>query len=115
MFSEVHSPEGPSKTYVIEQCVGRGNFGDVYRAYDKVQGQVVAIKVVNLEHSDEDIDLLAQEIFFLAELRSPYITNYITTLIEDVSMWIVMEYCGGGSCADPVSYTHLTLPTILRV
>lgn len=107
MSSEADSPEGPSKTYVIEQCVGRGNFGDVYRAYDKVQGLVVAIKVVNLEHSDEDIDLLAQEIFFLAELRSPYITNYITTLIEDVSMWIVMEYCGGGSCADLLKNIYL--------
>lgn len=100
MSGDFHGCMGLSSTYTIEQCVGRGNFGDVYKAYDKIQEQVVAVKVVNLEHSDEDIDLLAQEIFFLAELRSPYITNYITTLTEDVSMWIVMEYCGGGSCAD---------------
>lgn len=90
----------PSNIYSIRQCVGRGNFGDVYKACDKKSGEVVAVKVVNLEHSDEDINLLAQEIFFLAELRSPFITNYITTMMEDASMWIVMEYCGGGSCAD---------------
>lgn len=90
----------PSSLYSIKQCVGRGNFGDVYKACEKVSGKVVAVKVVNLEHTDEDINLLAQEIFFLAELKSPYITNYITTMTEDVSMWIIMEYCGGGSCAD---------------
>lgn len=61
---------------------------------------MVAVKVVNLENSEEDVDLLAQEIFFLAELRSPHITTYITTIIKDVSMWIAMEYCGGGSISD---------------
>lgn len=90
----------PSTLFDIKECVGSGNFGDVYRAINNVTKAVVAIKVVNLEHTDEDIDLLAQEIFFLAELRSPFITRYITTIMEDVSMWIVMEYCGGGSCAD---------------
>lgn len=99
---------GPSRIYAIKQCVGRGNFGDVYKAYDRTSGKVVAVKVVNLEHTDEDIDLLAQEIFFLAELRSPYITEYITTMTEDVSMWIVMEYCGGGSCADLLKSIYMT-------
>lgn len=90
----------PSQIYAIKECVGRGNFGDVYKAQDIDSGNTVAVKVVNLEHTDEDIDLLAQEIFFLAELKSPYITSYITTMTEDVSMWIIMEFCGGGSCAD---------------
>lgn len=90
--------------YEIKKCVGRGNFGDVYNAVEKESGKVVAIKVINLEYSDENINLLAQEIFFLAEMRSPYITQYMTTIIDDVSMWIVMEYCGGGSCSDLIKY-----------
>lgn len=90
----------PSELYEVQECVGKGNFGDVYKAIDKSTGNTVAIKVVNLEETDDEIDLLAQEIYFLAELRSPYITNYFSTFVEDVSMWIVMEYCGGGSCSD---------------
>ena len=89
-----------TETFTIESCIGRGNFGDVYKATDIRTSKQVAIKVVNLEHTDEDIDTLAQEIFFLSELKSPYVTQYLGTLVEDVSMWIVMEYCGGGSCAD---------------
>ena len=108
MTKDIYKCINPSSLYSIQECVGRGNFGDVYKAYDKEKGNVVAIKVINLEHTEEDIDLLAQEIFFLSELKSPYITNYITTMTEDVSMWIVMEYCGGGSCSDLIktAYTN---------
>ncbi|SMN21394.1 similar to Saccharomyces cerevisiae YDR523C SPS1 Putative protein serine/threonine kinase expressed at the end of meiosis and localized to the prospore membrane [Maudiozyma saulgeensis] len=103
----------PTDLYSIKECVGRGNFGDVYKAVDNRTRKLVAIKVVNLEYTDEDISLLAQEIFFLAELKCPYITNYLTTIVEDVSMWIVMEYCGGGSCADLIKYCYKTgLPEI---
>ncbi|CCH58536.1 hypothetical protein TBLA_0A07460 [Henningerozyma blattae CBS 6284] len=100
------NPTQPSSLFLMEKCVGRGNFGDVYKAVEIKSGKIVAIKVVNLEHTNEDIELLSQEIFFLAELRSPYVTKYLTTLLEDVSIWIVMEYCGGGSCADLIKYAY---------
>lgn len=53
-----------SKRFVIENCIGRGNFGDVYKAKDTWLNEVVAVKVVNLENSEEEVELLAQEIFF---------------------------------------------------
>lgn len=86
--------------YKIHQCIGKGNFGDVYKATDISNNTLVAVKVINLDESDEDIAVLIQEIQFLSKLRSPYITKYFETFINDMSMWIVMEYCGGGSCAD---------------
>lgn len=61
---------------------------------------MVAVKIINLEETQDDIDVLAQEIYFLSELRAPFVTTYYKTYVEDVSMWIVMEFCGGGSCAD---------------
>lgn len=90
----------PAALYAIQECIGRGNFGDVYRATDKQSSQVVAIKVVNLEQTDDEIEVLVQEISFLSLMRSKYITQYYHTFVNDVNMWIVMEYCGGGSCAD---------------
>ncbi|SCU98846.1 LAME_0G00782g1_1 [Lachancea meyersii CBS 8951] len=93
-------PDEPSKLYEIKECVGKGSFGDVYRATDKESGEVVAIKIINLEETQDDIEILAQEIYFLSELKAPFVTTYFKTFVEDVSMWIVMEYCGGGSCAD---------------
>lgn len=86
--------------YKVHQCIGRGNFGDVYKGEDLYSGSLVAIKVVNLDESEEDISTLILEIQFLSKLRSPYITEYVETFIHDMSMWIIMEYCGGGSCSD---------------
>ncbi|SCU96414.1 LADA_0H00804g1_1 [Lachancea dasiensis] len=90
----------PSHFYEIKECVGKGSFGDVYRAIYKETGEVVAIKIINLEETQDDIDILAQEIYFLSELKASFVTSYYKTFVEDVSMWIVMEFCGGGSCAD---------------
>lgn len=88
------------KKYKIQECIGKGNFGDVYKAIDRRDDNIVAIKVINLDESDEDIGILVQEIQFLSKLRSPYITKYYETFVNGMSMWIVMEYCGGGSCAE---------------
>ncbi|ODV95154.1 hypothetical protein PACTADRAFT_68182 [Pachysolen tannophilus NRRL Y-2460] len=90
----------PVELFEIDKCIGRGNFGDVYKAVDRASSTIVAVKVINLEESEEDVDILIQEILFLSQLRSPYITTYYSTYIKDVSLWIIMEYCGGGSCAD---------------
>ncbi|SCU95518.1 LAFA_0G00782g1_1 [Lachancea sp. 'fantastica'] len=98
--SERLDEASPSQLYEIKECVGKGSFGDVYRAIEKQSGAVVAIKIINLEETQDDIEILAQEIYFLSELKAPFVTTYYKTFVEDVSMWIVMEYCGGGSCAD---------------
>lgn len=66
----------------------------------KSDNSVVAVKVINLEESDDDIDVLYQEIKYLKDLRSPYVTSYIETYLKDITMWIVMEFCGGGSCSE---------------
>lgn len=81
--------------FSLQQCIGRGNFGDVYRAENNQSGQVVAIKVINLEASDEDVSSIIQEIQILSRMKSNHITKYFETLVCNMSMWIVMEYCGG--------------------
>lgn len=88
------------ENYEIQECVGKGTFGDVYKAISLKDRQLVAVKVINLDSTTEDINDLIQEIQFLSRLRTQYITKYLETFSHGTSMWIVMEYCGGGSCAD---------------
>ena len=39
----------------------------------------------------------------------------LISLLLVAGMLLSLAACGGTNTADPVSYTHLTLPTILRV
>lgn len=98
-----------TEKYLFLQCIGKGNFGDVYKAMNKSDNNVVAIKVINLDESTEDIKVLVQEIQFLSRLNSPYITRYFETFVRDYNMYIVMEYCGGQSCADLIKF-YKTIP-----
>lgn len=40
------------------------------------------------------------EIAMLSGLKSPYVTKYHGAFLQGSDLWIVMEYCSGGSCAD---------------
>ena len=92
--------------YRFVDCIGRGNFGDVYKAYDLRLQKNVAIKAINIEHSEDEIPVLLQEINLLRSLRNPNITNWYKTFIIDVTMFIVMEYCSEGSCSDLLKFNR---------
>lgn len=98
------SEEEQTKGYKLLSCIGRGNFGDVYKAFDFVRNEVVAIKAINIEQSDDDIPVLLQEINLLRSLKHPNITNLYNTFVIDVTMFIVMEYCNEGSCSDLLKF-----------
>ncbi|KAI5968840.1 KIC1 [Candida margitis] len=84
--------------YKRTEVIGRGKFGVVYKAYHKQTKQVFAIKVLNLDTEEEDIIDVQQEIQFLTELKNvPNITHYYGSILNDTKLWIVMDYCAGGS------------------
>ncbi|KAI5959000.1 KIC1 [Candida pseudojiufengensis] len=84
--------------YKRTEVIGRGKFGVVYKAYHKQTKQVYAIKVLNLDTEEEEILDVQQEIQFLTELKNvPNITHYYGSILNDTKLWIVMDYCAGGS------------------
>ena len=60
-------------------------------------GQVVAIKVLDLEATDDDLAEIQREISILGACGCQYITRYHCSFMVDMSLWIVMDYAGGGS------------------
>jgi serine/threonine-protein kinase 24/25/MST4 len=68
---------------------------------------VVAIKVINLEEAEEEIDEIRQEITMLSECQSPYVTKYITSYSNGPDLCIGQSRwrhslgtmgCGWGKC-----------------
>ena len=86
--------------------LGEGSFGQVFRARHKATGAIVAVKVVPNE-ADEEADKIMGEIDILSKCNSPFIVGYFECFVcppkkkmEGGEMWIVMEFCDGGSVSD---------------
>jgi serine/threonine-protein kinase 24/25/MST4 len=53
---------GNSRFSCYINYVGKGSFGEVWKARNKSTGGVVAIKIINLEESEDDIDDIQREV-----------------------------------------------------
>lgn len=88
----------PHSAYSRTEVIGQGKFGVVYKGFHRQTKQVVAIKVLELDtHYDEVVDV-QQEIQFLADLKhAPNVTHYYGLFLVGTKLWIIMDYCAGGS------------------
>ena len=90
----------PERLYTRQNLLGGGSFGKVYKGVDRRTGQAVAIKIIDVENAEDEVDDIITEIAILSELSSPYVTKYHGSYLRGSDLWIVMEFCSGGSCAD---------------
>ena len=79
--------------------LGRGAFGVVYLAQDRVTHRQVAVKQIDLE-STQDLSEIQQEILMLSTCHHKNITQYYGCFMKGYKLWIIMEYLGAGSCSD---------------
>ncbi|KAH8882872.1 Pkinase-domain-containing protein [Thozetella sp. PMI_491] len=92
--------EDVASHYQVLEELGRGSFGVVYKAIEKATGEIVAIKHIDLESSEDDIQEIQQEITVLSTCASSFVTQYKASFLRGHKLWIVMEYLGGGSGLD---------------
>ncbi len=88
--------------YRVVSELGRGGFGIVFLARDKLAGRDVAIKVLRQADFADQSDLI-WEIQQLAQLKIPQVLAFYHHFNAGGLLYLVMEYCDGGSLGDRLS------------
>ena len=73
--------------------IGEGTYGIVYKAKDRVTGEIIALKKIRLEAEDEGIPSTAiREISLLKELQHPNIVRLYDVLHTERKLTLVFEF-----------------------
>ena len=84
--------------YVLEKCIGKGSFGEVYITSKK--GSTLKYATKKLDRAEiegtEAIKYLKNEIVILQHLKHPNIVKFEDVKKTKKHFYIIMEYCNGG-------------------
>ena len=89
-------PSSLLENYELNSKIGVGGFGIVFKATNKLDEKICAIKLISFQVKDqtnEDLQDLLKEVRILSKLKHEYIINYITSMkfSEDNMIAIIME------------------------
>ncbi|KAF7827962.1 serine/threonine-protein kinase dst1 isoform X1 [Senna tora] len=98
--------EDPTNKYELLNELGKGSYGSVYKARDLKTSELVAIKIISLSEGEEGYEEIRGEIEMLQQCNHPNVVRYLGSYQGEEYLWIVMEYCGGGSVADLMNVTE---------
>jgi WD40 repeat protein/serine/threonine protein kinase len=90
------------KTYEIQERIGAGGFGAVYRAAQPSIGREVAVKIILPEYANQGdfIRRFETEAQLVARLEHPHVTPLYDYWRDPSGAYLVMRYLRGGSLRD---------------
>ena len=99
------------ENYKIEELLGQGGMGSVYRATDTSLDRAVALKIMNpgVATNADFLRRFKSEARVLGRLQHPNIVNVYTFRHVDSHLIIVMEYVGGGTLSELIDQ-HGAIP-----
>ena len=101
--------------FKIQDELGRGGMGVVYKAFDTAFGRDVAIKVLPESIPEEELVLrFRREGTEMAEISHPNVLNAYEFVNHNGRDFIVMEYVSGGSLRD-YAKDHREIPELVAI
>ncbi|XWS40737.1 hypothetical protein CRYUN_Cryun17cG0021300 [Craigia yunnanensis] len=109
-----------AKDYKLYEEVGEGVSATVYRALCVPLNDIVAIKVLDLEKCNNDLDGIRREVQTMSLIDHPNLLRAHCSFTTGHSLWVVMPYMAGGSCLHiikssyPEGFEEPVIATLLR-
>eukprot|EP00127_Corallochytrium_limacisporum_P007491 Clim_evm13s253 gene=Clim_evmTU13s253 len=93
---DICSPEDPETAFTQLSEIGRGSFGNVYRALTTAK-RPVAIKQISLQNaqSTEEVQEILKELQFVSEHRHRHVVHFEGAYFKLNCLWLVLEFCAG--------------------
>ena len=98
-----HPRVDPEELFTKLDRIGKGSFGEVFKGIDNRTKEVVAIKIIDLEEAEDEIEDVQQEITVLSQCDSPYITRYFGSYLKVPGVGLGLRWMSGfpGAGAEP--------------
>ncbi|XP_024973976.1 serine/threonine-protein kinase BLUS1-like isoform X2 [Cynara cardunculus var. scolymus] len=87
-----------AEDYKLYEEVGEGVSASVYRALCVPLNKIVAIKVLDLEKCNNDLDGIRREVQIMSLINHPNLLRAYCSFTTGHNLWVVMPYMAGGSC-----------------
>ena len=96
------------------KALGSGHFATVRLGRRVSDGQLAAIKVIELDAVGDEIDEIQGEIAVLSNANCPQLISYVGSYVVGTQLWIAMEYLSGGSLWQLLAAEWARLRNLLR-
>lgn len=98
MYDFISGKQNPETIFEKVLKLGQGNYGYVYKVKNKKDQKYYAAKISKIISG---IDCLKKEIKILEQCNnSDFILKYYGSYINNDEIWIILEFCEGGSVQD---------------
>lgn len=109
-----------SEHYLLYEDIGQGVSASVHRALCIPHNDVVAIKILDFERDNCDLNNVSREAQTMILVDHPNVLKSHCSFVSDHNLWVVMPFMAGGSClhilkaAHPDGFEEVVIATILR-